>query len=57
MAREFQRLRVDEIDVCGGDGEDDTVGLCNIFGDKVAGLFLDVARLVANGYLQTLVGP
>jgi hypothetical protein len=54
MAGELQRLRVDEIDVGGRDGENDTVGLRNVLGDEVARLLLDVGRLVANGYLQPL---
>jgi hypothetical protein len=54
MASELQRLRVDEIDVGGRDGEDDTVRLRDVLGDEVARLLLDVGRLVANGYLQPL---
>lgn len=42
MASELQSFRVHEIDVCGRDGENDTVGLGNILGNEIAGLFLDV---------------
>jgi hypothetical protein len=54
MAGQLQSLGVDEIDVRGGDGKNDTVGLGDVLGDEVAGLLLDVCRLVANGYLQLL---
>ncbi len=54
MASQLQRLRVDKIDVCGGDGEDDTVGLGNVLGDESTSLLLDICRLVADGYLQLL---
>jgi hypothetical protein len=54
MAGQLQRLRVHEIDVGRGDGEDDTVGLRDVLGDEVARLLLDVGGLVANGNLQPL---
>jgi hypothetical protein len=54
MASQLQSLGVYEIDVCGGDGENDTVRLRNVFGDEVPRLLLDICRLVANGYLQSL---
>jgi hypothetical protein len=54
MARELQSLGVYEIDVGWRDGQDDTVRLRDIFGDEVAGLLLDICRLVANGYLELL---
>jgi hypothetical protein len=42
MASQLQSLGVYEIDVCGGDGEDDAVWLGNVFGDEVPRLLLDV---------------
>jgi hypothetical protein len=54
MPGKLQSFRVDKVDVCGGDGEDDTVRLRDVFGDEVAGLLFDVGRLVTDGYLQLL---
>jgi hypothetical protein len=48
MAGEFEGFRVNDIDVGGRYGEDNTVGLGNIFGNKVSSLLLNVGRLVAN---------
>jgi hypothetical protein len=42
MAGQLESLGVYEIDVCGGDGENDTVGLRNVFGDEVPRLLLDI---------------
>ena len=53
MAGQLEGLGVDQIDVCGRDGEDDTVGLCDVLCDQVAGLLLDIARLIANGDLSS----
>lgn len=52
MASQLEGFRVDQVDVCGRDGEDDTVGLCDVLGDQVAGLLLDVAGLVTNWNLN-----
>ena len=58
MAGQLQSFRVDEIDVGGGDSEDDTVGLRNVLGDEVSRLLLDIGGLVANGHLRELApGP
>lgn len=54
MAGELQGFRVDQIDVCGGDGKNNTVGLCNVLGNEVSCLLLNVGRLVANGDLGPL---
>lgn len=54
MAGQLQSFRVDEIDVGGGDGEDDTVGLRNVLGDEVPRLLLNIGRLIANGHLGEL---
>lgn len=51
LASELERLGVDEIDVGGGYGEDDAVGLRDVLGDEVARLFLDIGGLIANGHL------
>ena len=51
MAGEFERFRVDNVDVCGRNGQDNTVGLGNVLRNKSSGLLLDVGRLVANGDL------
>ena len=51
MAGKLESFRVDNVDVGGGDGEDNAVGLGNVLGDEVTRLLLDVARLVANGNL------
>lgn len=48
MSCQLQRFRVYQILVGWRDGEDDAVGLGNILGDEVAGLLLNVCRLVAN---------
>lgn len=48
MAGKLERLRVDNVDIGGGDGENDTVGLGNVLGNQVSGLLLDIGRLVAN---------
>ncbi|KAH8630581.1 hypothetical protein IG631_15158 [Alternaria alternata] len=54
MAGQLQSLGVYEIDVGGGDSEDDTVWLCNVLGDEIPCLLLDVGGLVANGHLRVL---
>lgn len=51
MAGQLERFRINQIDVCGRDGEDDAVGLCDVLCDEVARLLFNVGRLVANGYL------
>lgn len=51
MAGEFEGFRVNDIDVGGRHGEDNTVRLGNIFGNKVSSLLLNIGRLVANGDL------
>jgi hypothetical protein len=55
MSRKLQGFRVDKIDVCGRDCKNNAVGLCNVFGNEVARLLLDVCGLVADGYLQLSV--
>jgi hypothetical protein len=57
MPGELERFRIDEIDVCGGNCKNDTVGLRNVFSDEVSRLLLDICWLVANGYLQLLASP
>lgn len=57
MSGKLQSLRIDEIDVCGRDRENDTVGLRDIFGNEVACLLLNIRRLVANGNLRLLLAP
>lgn len=52
MTGQLQGFRVDNVDICGRDSQDDTVGLGNVFRNQVTGLLLDVAGLVANGNLQ-----
>ena len=63
MPGQFQSLGIDKVDVCGGDGEDDTareletnlrsgqwdapVRVADIFDYEVANLLLNVAWLVA----------
>ena len=49
MAGKFESFRVDKINVGGGNGKNYAVGLCYILRDQVAGLLLDVCRLVADG--------
>lgn len=51
MAGQLERFRVDQVNVGGRNGKDDTVRLGDVFGDEVACLLLDISRLVANGYL------
>lgn len=53
MAGEFEGLRVDNIDICRGNGENNTVRLCDILRNQVACLFLDICGLIADGYLAT----
>jgi hypothetical protein len=57
MSGELERFRVDKIDVRGGNGEDDTVRLRNVFGDEVARLLFDVCWLIANRNLLMLASP
>jgi hypothetical protein len=52
VTSQLESLRVDQVDVCGRNSEDDTVGLCDVLGDQVAGLLLNIARLVANRNLN-----
>lgn len=42
MPREFKSFRIDKIDIGGRDGEDYRIRFCDVFGDKIAGLLLDV---------------
>jgi hypothetical protein len=51
MAGQLEGLRVDQIDVCRRNSENDTVGLCDVLSDQIAGLLLNVARLVTDGNL------
>jgi len=51
MACELQGLRVDDVDVRGGYGENDTVRFCNVLGYQITSLLLDIRGLVADGYL------
>jgi hypothetical protein len=52
MAGEFERFRVDNVDICGRNSQDNTVRFGNVFGNKSSGLLLDIGRLVANGDLK-----
>lgn len=54
MPSQLQSFGIYKIHVGRRDGEDDTVGLRNVFGDEVAGLLLDIGGLIANGYLLLL---
>lgn len=51
MTGKFKSFRVDKIDVGRGYGQDDTVGLGNVFGYEISGLLFDICRLIANGNL------
>lgn len=51
MASQFECFGVDNVDVGGRHGENDTVGFCNVFCDQVASLFFDITGLVTNGDL------
>ncbi len=51
MAGELEGFRVDDVDICGGHGEDDAVGLGNVLGYQVPRLLLDVCGLVPDGHL------
>ena len=50
LSGQLQAVRVGEIDVGGGDGQDDGVGLLDVLEDHVSDLALDIAGLVANGH-------
>ena len=52
MAGQLESFRVHQIDVCGRNCEDETVGLCDVLGDQVACLLLNITRLVANRNLD-----
>lgn len=52
MSGEFEGFGVDKIDVGGGYSENDTVRLCDVFGNEISCLFLDISRLVADGNLR-----
>lgn len=54
MAGEFQGFRVDNVDVCGRDGENNAVGLGNVLGNESSGLLFNVGRLIANRDLLQL---
>lgn len=51
MSGKLQRLRVDNVNVRWRHGQHDAVGLRNVLGDEVPGLFLDIGRLISNGNL------
>jgi hypothetical protein len=51
MPCQLERFRVDDVDVRGRDRQDYTVGLCDVLGNEVTGLLLDVAGLVSDGNL------
>ena len=51
MPCELEGFRVDNVDICWGDGQNDTVWLGDVLGDQVAGLLLDVGGLITNGHL------
>lgn len=51
MAGEFESLGVDKINVGGRYRKDYAVRLCNIFGDEVTGLLLNIGWLITNGDL------
>ena len=52
MSREFQGLRVDNVHVGRRNGENNTVGLGDVLGDKGPGLLLDIGGLISNGNLS-----
>lgn len=52
MAGKFQGLGIDKVNVGGGDSQNDTVRLGDIFGYQGSGLLLDIGGLVTNGYLE-----
>lgn len=51
MARKLQRLGIDNVNIGRRHGENDTIRLGDVLGDQVARLFLDIGRLIADGYL------
>ena len=51
LASQLQTVRVGQISVGRGDGEDDGVGLLDVLEDHVSDLSLDIARLISDGDL------
>lgn len=51
MTGKFQGLRVNDVDVRRRHSQDNAVWLCDVFGDQIARLLLDIGRLVSDRYL------
>lgn len=55
MASKLESFRIDNVDIGGGNGKDNTVGLGDVFRDEVSGLLLNIGGLVSYGNLRKIM--